>query len=180
MRDARPHRVHSFAEQIVADDGAQHRHLGRAPDVRGGEEAPALDVPEADLGKLDVGALDGRVPVLPGRDDLVARADGGRQILRVGHPLADGIDVLGLEPRRLAHSHADSAPAGAAGADGDHVRAGGLDLGLDLLLRGLAEAHHRDDGGHADDHPQHREAGTHLVAAQRLERDTEDHEHDIF
>ena len=113
----------------------------------------------------------------PGRDDLVPRPDAGGQILRLRHPLADRVDVVRLQPRRLAHAHADPAAAKVPGADHDHVRAGGPDLGLDLLLCAPAEGDHRDDGGNPDDHAQHGQAGSHLVAAERLERDPKHHQH---
>ena len=62
-----------------------------------------------------------------------------------------------------------------AGVDRDHVRAGALDLILDRRLRAVAHRHERDDGGDADDHAQHRQAGAQLVAAERLECDAKRH-----
>ena len=95
--------------------------------------------------------LDGRVPVLAGRDDLVARADGGRQVQRVGHPLADGVDVLGLEARQLTIPMLMPPRRKLPARTVIMFRAGTLDQGLDLLLRALAEGQHRDEGSHTDD-----------------------------
>ena len=44
-----------------------------------------------------------------------------------------------------------------------------LDEGHDLLLRPGANRQHRDDRGHTEDHPQHREEGSELVRAEVLE-----------
>ena len=70
----------------------------------------------------------------------------------------------------------DAAGVRAAGEDRDHVGAGAADLIFDRGLRARAERDHRDDGGHADDHAEHREGRAQLVARQRLERDPKGHQ----
>jgi hypothetical protein len=46
---------------------------------------------------------------------------------------------------------------------------------FDRGLRTGAQGHHRDDRGHADDHAEHGQGRSQLVAAQRLEGDSKRH-----
>ena len=90
--------------------------------------------------------------------------------------LRDRRRVVGRQRAGVALALPHAALREVAGRHDDHVGAGRLDLRLDRGLRAGAERHHRDDGGDADDHAEHRQRRPHLVAAQRLERDAENHQ----
>ena len=51
-------------------------------------------------------------------------------------------------------------------ADRDHARAVGIDLGGHKCFCAVGQRHHHDHGGHANDHPQQREDGPHLIGPQ--------------
>jgi hypothetical protein len=106
---------------------------------------------------------------------LRARPDAGRNVL---HPrkLADRLGIGGCQGVRHALALPDTTLGEVARVHVDDVGPGRLDLLFDRRARAASERHHRDDGAHADDHPQHREDGPHLVAAERLQRDPEGHE----
>ncbi len=176
MRMTWPTGSASASEQDVVDGLAEHRDLGRARHVLRAEEAADPRRPRADERQVDVGALDAREPVLIAGDDLRLHADAGRQILHARHLVADRVGVLRRQRARRARAAAHAALRRVAGVDGDHVGAGALDLIFDHRLRAVAHRHERDHGRHADDHAEHRQAGPHLVAAERLERDPKRHD----
>jgi hypothetical protein len=126
-------------------------------------------------GRIDVGALDLRRPVLVAGDDLPRVDAPAGRVLHAGSCLIASASS-GRQRRRVALAHAHAALGEVAGVDHDHVGAGRLDALFDRRARAGAERHHRDDGADADDHPEHRQDGAHLVAVERLQRDPQGHQ----
>ena len=162
-------------KQLIARNAAEDGGLGGRVHVLRCEESSVAHRPRPNQRKVDVGPLDLGIPVQIAGHDLRPRVRAGRHVLDAGQ-LRDRGGVFGDERAGIALSHAHAALAEVARRDDDHVGAGRLDLRFDGGLSAGAERHHRDHGCHADDHAEHRQRGPQLVAAQRLERDAEDHE----
>ncbi len=165
-----PHRVLG-AEQVVG-----HR-LPEQADLRGGlgllrgEVPPGHDDPLAHLQELGGASLEDRAPVLVPVYHGPAGPHGGGGCPDRGELPPDGARVRHRQRGRAAESRPQPSRRGAPRNHEEQVRPHGGDLGGDPLVRSRADRHHDDDRRHADDHPQHREDGAHLVRAQRAEGD---------
>ena len=159
-------RVLPVGEEVVDDGLSDDAHLGRDLYVGFGEHLALLDGELAYLQVFRAHAADARGVVVVAGDELSAAADvgadGGQEVGLV----AQRFIVGQLERLHLAGVHAYAAPALAAGVYHDDVRAHLRNLGLDALLRALADGQHGDDRGHADDDAQHREEGAQFVVGQ--------------
>ena len=85
----------------------------------------------------------------------------------------DLVRVVGGERHDAARAERNAAAGRGAGLNEQNVRAHAGDRRLQRILRALADLHHGDDGGHADQNAQRRQGRTRLVACQRLESDGE-------
>ena len=176
MRMTCPTGSASAPKSWVVDRRAEHGDFGGAGHVLRAEERSGLGRPRADERQVDVGALNAGEPVLIAGDDLRARRGAGRHELHAGHCRESASRVVRGQRARRARAHPDAARREVAGVHRDHVGAGALDLILDHRLGAVAHGHQRDDRRHADDHPEHGQAGAHLVATEGLERDSKGHD----
>ncbi len=169
-------RIDLGPEELIADRLTQHRDFRRAAHVLRAEEHAVFHVPLTHEREVDVGAFQARRPVLIARNHLRAGVHAGGDVLDVRHFLLDGVDILDLEAGGRAHAAAHAAHGEVAGHDGDEVRAARSNLLLDAYLGAVAERDQRNHGRDADDHAEHGQGCAHLVARERLERDTRGHD----
>ena len=134
----------------------------------GVKNAPYFGRPGADQRKVDVGALDLRVPVLVAGDRPAPRVfDAGRDVLHAGHlraaparPRASSVRGVALPPWRTPPCVKLPAMTLIMLVPAD------LTCSSIVRLRARAERHHRDDGADADDHAEHGQRRAHLVAVR--------------
>ncbi len=176
--DANDRELHALNPHALSDDcpgiveaeflehgPADHGHPFHEAVLGAGEHPPRRHVVLADFqvvrrraGDLDadvrVTELDRQVAVLL----RLHRHD-------IPGPFADGRDII--EGERCDVGRADAAPPDPVGPDTEQRSAQRLDPVGDLLLRAAAKRDHGDDRPDADDDPQHREQGPHLVGGER-------------
>jgi hypothetical protein len=156
-------------EELGGHVRPQDRHGGPGLHMGGGEEVAAGHLEVADGEELRRHALDGDPQIAPPEDHLGVRLEdrGHRR-----HPgqLRQGPGVGRGQRGGGAGRLGDPAHPQAARRHEDQVGPNPLDLGADRLLSSPADAHQGDHRGHPDDHPQHRQEGTHLVGHQARHR----------
>ena len=164
----------SLAEEV------RHDALPEDADLRGSlvvllrEELAGLDVPRAHERPVHLRPLDGRGPVLVSVDDLSDRPDRGGDVGDRRDLPADRVDVVLGELRARAESGTGPRRRDAAGDHHEEVRPEGLELVLRLDARPFADPDDGHDARDADDDPEGRQEGAHLVAREGPERDPED------
>src|SRR5437868_5105018 len=92
----------------------------------------------------------------------------GTFLMRKTWPTTSSLPTICAAP-----AGANAARGRAAGKNEDHVFAETGDLRLDLRLRAVPDAYHRDDRANADDDTERRQRGAQFVSAQRSGRDLE-------
>ena len=155
-------------KKILSHRFAEHGHLSIRAHVVRREEVARRRLPVADGLVVGVDAVDRRAPVAGRSDDHRAAGDDRRDRGDVLRLAADLVDVLEAEIRERRGALADAARLRGSGRDHDHVRAEVVDLLADAGARAVADRHHHDDRGHADDDAQHGQRRAHLVLANRL------------
>jgi hypothetical protein len=120
--------------------------------------------------------LNRSVPVHIAGDELSARVHGRGYHRNAGHFALDRFQVVNRQSVRARISGAAAHTADVLGACcyKQKVRANAVDLRLNRRLRTLADADHRNYGGHADNDAEHGERCAHLVALQSAEGHSND------
>jgi hypothetical protein len=116
-------RVVADPKQLIANGAAEHSHLGGGGDVLRREEGAHGCLPRADERKVNVSALDLRVPILVAGHDLSARVGRGGHVPHAVH-LGDRLRVFGNEGAGVALALPYAALSEIPGGHHDHVGAG--------------------------------------------------------
>ncbi len=146
---------------------AQQNHFAGAFDIGFREIFPVSHRPSANAHVIFADAHDLNVRILAAGRNLGERTHFRAHANNAGDFLAQGAIVALGERWRTAEAHRKAAAADVAGHDQNHVLAQLGNLRFDLRLGAIANAHHGDDGAHADNNSQHGQQGTHGVALQR-------------
>src|SRR6266540_3813293 len=160
-----------IAEQIRRDVAAKHDYARVSFELRPADELAIGDVRVADRLVAGSGAGDSSRGILAVSQQLAEAGLLRRGGDNRGDPLRKRLGVLERKRDGAALGRADPGLLSAAGADEKQIGPEALDLRGDLLLRALADRHHRDHGADADDDAQHRQTRSELVGAERPKRD---------
>ena len=155
--DHLPHRICRRTEQLVDHGLTQDRHLRAPVHVGLGEEAAPGRGPGANLEVLGSRSGDGGAPVLVLAEDLGHGPQGRRSESDSGNFVLYSPKIVPGEGWHGSKAAAGSAGGSAARHHDEKTGAHGGEGLLDPRLGSLADRHHGDHGGDADDHAQHRQ-----------------------
>ena len=160
-------------EKILSDCCAEDGDFRGRFDVGVGEEIALRDVPHADQRIVSADAVDRRAPVQFPCDDLRRGPHLRRDIGHVRRFVFQRLAVIGRQVR-VAGEEPRAAGRGRAGEDHDEVRSERIDRRLNRRRCAIADCHNDDHAADANDHSEHRQKRSELVARDRLESDDGD------